>query len=307
LPASSDLVQGYFPNSAWGESYTAFIQYTLFPDRSIIDGEQRIMDMVARVTLKRRPNEPDVGKVSVIINCEHESSSIANFDRRLFFYFAQLYREYLEPVYPIVIYSFDAPKRKKEGNQHQVKLPGLKVLEFNYLTIQLNQLSWRDFLKQKNPVAAALMAKMKVDPVDRAKVKIECLRAITTLKLDPARVALLSWFVDSYLALNQAEEVEFLEKVDKIKPKQEKEQVMQMVTSWMEQGIEQGIEQGEERTTLKMVQRVLFRRIGVIEPEVDQQLRSLSVSKLESLFDAALDFNELPELINWLDQNQPVD
>jgi Domain of unknown function (DUF4351) len=45
----------------------------------------------------------------------------------------------------------------------------------------------------------------------------------------------------------------------------------------------------------------------VIEPEVDQQLRSLSVSKLESLFDAALDFNELPELINWLNQNQPVD
>jgi Domain of unknown function (DUF4351) len=163
-----------------------------------------------------------------------------------------------------------------------------------------------EFLTFDNPVAAALMAKMKVDPVDRAKVKIECLRAITTLKLDPARVALLSWFVDSYLALNQAEEVEFLEKVDKIKPKQEKEQVMQMVTSWMEQGIEQGIEQGEERTTLKMVQRVLFRRIGVIEPEVDQQLRSLSVSKLESLFDAALDFNELPELINWLNQNQPV-
>lgn len=154
------------------------------------------------------------------------------------------------------------------------------------------------------------MAKMKVDPVDRAKVKIECLRAITTLKLDPARVALLSWFVDSYLALNQTEELEFLEKVDKIKPKQEKEQVMQMVTSWMEQGIEQGIErgieQGEERTALKMVQRVLLHRIGVIEPEVDQQLRSLSISKLESLFDAALDFNELPELLNWLNQNQPV-
>jgi flagellar biosynthesis/type III secretory pathway protein FliH len=124
-------------------------------------------------------------------------------------------------------------------------------------------------------------------------------------------VALLSWFVDSYLALNKTEEVEFLEKVDKIKPKQEKERVMQMVTSWMEQGIEQGIErgieQGKERTALKMVQRALLHRIGVIEPEVDQQLRSLSVSKLENLFDAALDFNELPELINWLNQNQPID
>jgi Domain of unknown function (DUF4351) len=55
-----------------------------------------------------------------------------------------------------------------------------------------------------------------------------------------------------------------------------------------------------------MVQRVLLHRIGMIEPDVDQQLRSLSVSKLESLFDAALDFNELPELLNWLNQNQPV-
>jgi Domain of unknown function (DUF4351) len=55
-----------------------------------------------------------------------------------------------------------------------------------------------------------------------------------------------------------------------------------------------------------MVQRVLFRRIGVVEPQVDRQLRSLSVSKLESLLDAALDFNELSELQDWLNQNLPV-
>jgi hypothetical protein len=53
------------------------------------------------------------------------------------------------------------------------------------------------------------MAKRKVDPVDRAKVKIECLRAITTLKLDPARVALLSWFVDSYRSLKNHVNKEF--------------------------------------------------------------------------------------------------
>jgi Domain of unknown function (DUF4351) len=278
-----------------------FLPQEIFTD--IIEGEQRIMDLVARVKLNRRPNEPDAGKVSVIINCEHESSSIANFDRRLFFYFAQLYREYLEPVYPIVIYSFDAPKKKKEGKQHQVKLPGLKVLEFNYLTIQLNQLDWQDFLKQQNPVAAALMAKMKIDPVDRAKVKLECLRAIVTLKLDPARVALLSWFVDTYLTLNQIEEVEFREKVDKIKPKQQKEQVMQMVTSWMEQGIEQG----EERVALRMVQRSLLRRFGEVAPAVDQQLKLLSVQQLEELHDAAYDFSEVSDLLNWLDQNRPVE
>ena len=63
------------------------------------------MDLVVRARLIRRPNEPDVGKVSVIIDCEHQSYTQANFHRRMFFYFAQLHREYLEPVYPIAIFS----------------------------------------------------------------------------------------------------------------------------------------------------------------------------------------------------------
>jgi flagellar biosynthesis/type III secretory pathway protein FliH len=180
----------------------------------------------------------------------------------------------------------------------------LTVLEFNYLTIQLNQLNWRDFLKRKNPVAAALMSKMKIDPADRPKVKLECLRAIVTLKLDPARTSLLSWFVDSYLTLNPVEKLEFQAEVDKIKPKQQKEQVMQMVTSWMEEGIEKGIEQGiemgEQQASLKMVRQVLLRRVGAIDPEVDRHLQSLSVEQLEALHDAALDFTALSDLLNWL-------
>jgi Domain of unknown function (DUF4351) len=133
------------------------------------------------------------------------------------------------------------------------------------------------------------------------------LKAIATLKLDPARVALLSWFVDSYLALNQIEEMEFQEKVDKIKPEQQKEQVMQMVTSWMEQGIEQGIEQGEERVALRMVQKLLLRRFGEVSSAVDQQLKRLSVQQLEELHDAAYDFSEVSDLLNWLDQNRPAE
>jgi Domain of unknown function (DUF4351) len=168
----------------------------------------------------------------------------------------------------------------------------LTVLEFNYLTIQLNQLNWRDFLKRKNPVAAALMSKMKIDSADRPKVKLECLRAIVTLKLDPARTSLLSWFIDSYLTLNPVEALEFQEKIDKIKPQQQKEQVMQMVTSWTEEG--------EQRAFLKMVRQVLLRRVGAIDPEVDRQLQSLSVEQLEALHDAALDFTTPSDLLNWL-------
>jgi Domain of unknown function (DUF4351) len=175
-------------------------------------------------------------------------------------------------------------------------LPGLDILEFNFLRIQLNQLNWRDFLKQKNPVAAALMSKMKIEKNDRAKVKVECLRAIATLKLDPARVSILSGFVDTYLNLNQSEVVEFEREVASIKKETEKEQVMQIVTSWMEQGIEQG----EQKEALRLVSRVLLRRVGELDAGVNERLQLLSVSQLEDLHDAALDFSRMEDLTAWL-------
>jgi chorismate mutase len=272
-----------------------FLPQEYFTD--IIEGDRRAMDLVVRVNLRRRPNEPEVGKVWAIIDCEHQSSSEANFQRRIFFYFAQLHREYLEPVYPIAIFSFDEPKRQ-EQDKYRVRLPGLDVLEFNFLRIQLNQLNWRDFLKQKNPVAAALMSKMRIEKQDRAKVKVECLRAIATLKLDPARVSILSGFVDSYLSLNAMEEVEFRREVASIKKETEKERVMQIVTSWMEQGIEQGV----QTATLKSVLRVLTRRVGGLDASVNERLQQLSVSQLENLLDAALDFTQIADLESWLNQ-----
>lgn len=274
-----------------------FLPQEYFTD--IIEGDRRAMDLVVRINLRRRPNEPEAGKVWAIIDCEHQSSSEANFQRRMFFYFAQLHRKYLEPVYPIAIFSFDEPKRQ-EPDKYRVRLPGLDILEFNFLRIQLNQLNWRDFLKQKNPVAAALMSKMKIEKKDRAKVKVECLRAIATLKLDPARVSILSGFVDTYLNLNQLEVVEFEREVASIKKETEKEKVMQIVTSWMEQGIEQG----EQKATLKSVLRVLHRRVGELAGGINERLQQLSVSQLEDLLDAALDFTQMEDLISWLDAHR---
>lgn len=46
------------------------------------------------------------------------------------------------------------------------------VLQFEYAAIQLNRLPWRRFVGHSNPVAIALMAKMKMAPADRPKVKL---------------------------------------------------------------------------------------------------------------------------------------
>ena len=75
---------------------------------------------------------------------------------------------------------------------------------------------------------------------------------------------------------------------------------MQIVTSWMEQGIEQG----EQKATLKSVLRVLHRRVGELDAGVNERLQLLSVSQLEDLLDAALDFSQMGDLTGWLDTHR---
>ena len=72
--------------------------------------------------------------------------------------------------------------------------------------------------------------------------------------------------------------------------------VMQIMTSWMEQGIEQGIEQGER----SLILRLLTRRIGDVTPDLRSQIQSLSLPQLESLGEALLDFSQPSDLVEWL-------
>ncbi len=258
-------------------------------------GERKAMDVIIRVNLLGRPNAPASSRVSVVVNCEHQSTTKADFNRRLFFYFAQLHRKYLQPVYPIALFSFDKPFRP-EQNSYQVRVPGLQVMDFNFLTIQLNQLDWRAFLTQRNPVAAALMAKMKIDPADRPRVKVECLRMIANLKLDKARTFLISGFIDNYLRLNPDEEQQFRVEVDKIKLPTEREDVMELTTSWKEEGILQGRELGER----SLVVRQLTRKLGNLSPELLARVNGLSIDRVEALAEDLLDFISVGDLERWL-------
>jgi hypothetical protein len=258
-------------------------------------GERKAMDVIIRVNLLGRPNAPESSRVSVVVNCEHQSTTKADFNRRLFFYFAQLHRKYLQPVYPIALFSFDEPYRP-ERDSYQVRVPGLQVMDFNFLTIQLNRLDWREFLSQPNPVAAALMAKMEIDPADRPRVKVECLRMITNLKLDKARTFLISGFIDNYLRLNPIEEQQFQVEVDKIKLPTEREDVMELTTSWKEEGIVQGRELGER----SLVIRQLTRKLGNLSPELLVRVNGLSIDRVEALAEDLLDFTSMGDLERWL-------
>ncbi|MBE9146425.1 DUF4351 domain-containing protein [Planktothrix mougeotii] len=268
-----------------------FLPEEIFTD--VTSGDKRKIDLLAQVKWQ--------GKDSYfLIRLENQAYNQKEFERRMFHYFARLDAKYLLPIFPIVIFSYDEPKRP-EKSQYIVNFPNKKILEFNYTAIQLNNLNWRSFLNQPNPVAAALMAKMDFQPQERVRVKLECLRMLVTLQLNPAKIELISGFIDTYLRLNVTEEQQ-LETELKQANLVEEEQIMEIVTSWMEKGIEQGLEQGIGKGEQKIIKRQLKRRFTTISPNLENQINNLSSEQIENLADLIFDFQSLEDFINWLDQ-----
>ncbi|QFS51815.1 Rpn family recombination-promoting nuclease/putative transposase [Nostoc sphaeroides] len=204
-----------------------FLPQEIFTD--VTSGEKKEIDLLAQCRFEQQDT-------CFLIHVENQSYTETEFAKRMFKYFARLHEKYDLVIYPVVIFSFDEPKRAEPQN-YRVTFGDFKVLEFQFAAIQLNRLTWRDFLTQPNPVAAALMSKMNIRREERPQVKAECLRLLATLKLDPARMQLISGFVDTYLRLDTTEEQVFQAAIDTM-GLTEREEIMEIVTSWEQKALE---------------------------------------------------------------------
>ncbi len=301
-----DFIQLFFPEVAAyiDPDDLTFLDKEVFTD--VTSGAKYEADLLVQAQFQGQ-------QTYFLVHLEHQAQEQAGFDKRMFRYFARLYEKHDLPIYPIALFSYEAPKNPKppELTSHQVIFPNKTVLDFRYDVIQLNQLNWRDFLQQQNPVASALMAKMNIAPSDRLRVKIECLRLLATLQLNPAKMQLISGFIDTYLRLNATEQEVFQIEIAKIEP-ETREVVMQIVTSWMEEGLQQGLQQGRQEGLqqgrqegqrageLRTVLRQLDRRFGSLPIDRRSQIQALSLLQLEDLAEALLDFTVPNDLTAWL-------
>ncbi len=287
-----EFVELFLPQMAadLDRNYLTFLDQELFTHTA--SGERQEADLIAKARFKNR-------NIFFLLRIENQPQPQPEFGRHLFRTFSRLHNRYASPVYPVVIFSYDKPKRL-EPNLYQVIFPDKAVLEFHYEVIQLNRLNWREYAKEKNPLAAALMAKMSMKPEERARVKFESLRMLATLRLDRAQVQLLSGFIDTYLRLKAGEEMQFQADVKRIK-KRERRRVMEIVTSWMEQGIRQGLQQGKQLEALTLITRQLNRRLGNLDKRTNTRIEKLTLAKLEDLGEALLDFSSKDDLKSWLD------
>lgn len=261
-----------------------FIQQEYYTN--IRDSTNKRLDIIAQAKFQEQD-------YSFLIHIEPQSSNMVKFNRRMFRYFCDLFLKYNRPVLPIALFTYDSPQRAEE-NSFVIEVPYFIVNQFNFKVIQLNRLRWQDYITKENAVAAALASKMKIKPSERPQVKLECLKLLGSLKLDPAKNIVIGDFVDRYLTLNPQEQETFDLLLDQLNLK-EKTQVQDLSNQWTFKGRIEG--------ELNIILRQLNRKLGTLPTSVADRLSQLNTDRLERLSEELLDFQSLDDLNNWLDSH----
>jgi predicted transposase YdaD len=68
--------------------------------------------------------------------------------------------------------------------------------------------------------------------------------------------------------------------------------------------LQKGDQRGKKQEAIALIMRQLARRIGVINPQLEEQIRSLSITQLEDLGEALLDCSNQTDLTGWLATHQ---
>ena len=69
----------------------------------------------------------------------------------------------------------------------------------------------------------------------------------------------------------------------------------------LREGRQEGRLEGKKEGEFALIIRLLTRRFGTIDPQLDQRLQLLSSPQLENLAEVLLDFYQVSDLVTWLE------
>ncbi len=267
-----------------------FLREEIFTD--LMRGEKRLLDLVVRVRLKNGERRV------LLIHFEFESQRLAaDFPRRIFEYYCVLFLRYGEQAVSIAILTDDGESKDPLPDVFDFRVDGDVGVLFKYHILKLSSIDYRQFLNSNNPLAFALMAKMKWSRRQIVRLKADFLRMILGTGIDPARQSLLVEFVETYMPLVEKQREEFL---TLIQSDQAMTEVSKMVTTWELEGIKKGRVEGRQEGRVEGVQaslrRVLQTRFGLIPQFIEKKISQTSDdSVLEQMLKQAIVASSLDE------------
>ncbi|OAT79298.1 Rpn family recombination-promoting nuclease/putative transposase [Desulfotomaculum copahuensis] len=282
----------FFPEAARAIDLThlKFLQQEIFTD--VTAGEKHKVDILVETRLKGEPG-------LILLHVEPQSYVQTDFSARMFVYFSRLYEKYRRRILPVAVFAYD--QVRDEPDSFEMGFTFLDVLKFRFYKLELKKLNWREYIQSDNPVAAALLSKMGFKPEEKVKVKLEFMRMLARMTLDPARMELLAGFFETYLKLNRSEEVQYNRELGKLDRK-EVEMIMQITTSWHEKGRAEGRAEGKVEAKQEVICKYLVRKFGGKTTDLQQKVQRMTSLEvldhvLEELF-AADTLEEARAIIN---------
>lgn len=270
--------------------HVSFLNQEYFTD--LVFGERNYLDVVAETKVKGEDG-------FIIVHIEPQSTHRKDFNQRMFRYFCHLYLKHGKPILPIAVFTYDQPR--EESDTFEMQFSFFDVLHFHYLPIVLKKRNWRDFLRQDNPVAAALMAKMGYNEDEKVQMKKEFMRMIITFELNEAKMQLLMSFFESYLKLNQDEERQFQGEIQKLVP-EEATKIMEMTTSWHKKGRQEG----RIREAIDLICKFLQKRFGSESSELQNKVKQIDdLETLNELSDKIFAVQSLDDATRIIDHVLP--
>jgi len=234
----------------------------------VIQGDARKLDIVIEAKLR--------GEESVLlIHVEPQSYEQKDFHKRMYHYFSLLYNKYKKPIVPIAVFSYD--EKRNEPNEFDIAFPFFHVLHFRFLTLELKQKRWLDYIKSDNPAAAALLGKMGYKKEEKVQVKLEFLKMLVRMELDPAKSKFIHDFFEVYLKLDSKEEEKLMKDIRDLDGVKE---FLELPNSWEERGIRKGVEKGMRQGVKKVALEMLKKGLPI---ELIEEVTELSRSEIEKL------------------------
>jgi len=237
----------------------------------------------------------------LLIHLEVQAQEKANFPERMFVYNYRIFDRYKRPVASLAVLADSSSTWRPSEFGYELfgctvdfKFPVVKLLDYQQRKSELEE--------SRNPFATVVLAHLAAletsdNRVLRKAQKLALVRRLYEKEFNREQVLNLLAFLDWMLTLPFDLEQEFRRDLEQL----EEEQGMKYVTSFERSGIEKG----KQEEALSLVTRLLNRRLGSVEEDaLVERLNSLSVSELEALGEALLDFTSVEDLVDWLEGQQ---
>jgi flagellar biosynthesis/type III secretory pathway protein FliH len=154
---------------------------------------------------------------------------------------------------------------------------------------------------------------MHIAKEDRPVVKLRCLSALQQLQISEKGKEHIADFVKIYLKLEPSEELVFEKLLERL---QNKNEVIEMVSTWRgegrlegrkegrlegrKEGLLEGRNEGRLEEAVALVVRLLTKKFGSLPTSIPEQIRTMTVEQIEQLAEDLLDFSSLDDVANWM-------